>query len=145
MKLSTKTRYGTRAIIDIAQNSENGSTMLKDIAARQSLSPKYLDHILSSMRRAGLIRNIRGKGGGYILSKTPASITVKDILEAVDGSFEPVECLSNTDLCDKVPSCGTRDVWLRMKEAVDGVLEEATLQSLLEKNSLNKNLSNYSI
>ena len=145
MKLSTKTRYGTRAIIDIAQNSENGSTMLKDIAARQSLSPKYLDHILSAMRRAGLIRNIRGKGGGYILSKMPANISVKDILEAVDGSFEPVECLSNTDLCDKVPSCGTRDVWLRMKEAVDGVLEEATLQSLLEKNSLNKNLSNYSI
>jgi len=145
MKLSTKTRYGTRAIIDIAQNSENGSTMLKDIAARQSLSPKYLDHILSAMRRAGLIRNIRGKGGGYILSKMPANITVKDILEAVDGSFEPVECLSNTDLCDKVPSCGTRDVWLRMKEAVDGVLEEATLQSLLEKNSLNMNLSNYSI
>ena len=145
MKLSTKTRYGTRAIIDIAQNSENGRTMLKDIAARQSLSPKYLDHILSAMRRAGLIRNIRGKGGGYILSKMPANITVKDILEAVDGSFEPVECLSNTDLCDKVPSCGTRDVWLRMKEAVDGVLEEATLQSLLEKNSLNKNLSNYSI
>ena len=145
MKLSTKTRYGTRAIIDIAQNSENGSTMLKDIAARQSLSPKYLDHILSAMRRAGIIRNIRGKGGGYILSKTPASITVKDIVEAVDGTFEPVECLSNTDLCDKVPACGTRDVWLRMKEAVDGVLEEATLQSLLEKNSLNKNLSNYSI
>jgi len=145
MKLSTKTRYGTRAIIDIAQNSENGRTMLKDIAARQSLSPKYLDHILSAMRRAGLIRNIRGKGGGYILSKMPANITVKDILEAVDGSFEPVECLSNTDLCDKVPSCGTRDLWLRMKEAVDGVLEEATLQSLLEKNSLNKNLSNYSI
>ena len=145
MKLSTKTRYGTRAIIDIAQNSENGSTMLKDIAARQSLSPKYLDHILSAMRRAGIIRNIRGKGGGYILSKTPASITVKDIVEAVDGTFEPVECLLNTDLCDKVPSCGARDVWLRMKEAVDGVLEEATLQSLLEKNSLNKNLSNYSI
>jgi len=145
MKLSTKTRYGTRAIIDIAQNSENGRTMLKDIAARQSLSPKYLDHILSAMRRAGLIRNIRGKGGGYILSKTPASITVKDILEAVDGTFEPVECLSNTDLCDNVPSCAARDVWLRMKEAVDGVLEEATLQSLLEKNSLNKNLSNYSI
>jgi len=145
MKLSTKTRYGTRAIIDIAQNSENGRTMLKDIAARQALSPKYLDHILSAMRRAGLIRNIRGKGGGYILSKTPASITVKDILEAVDGTFEPVECLSNTDSCDKISSCGTRDVWLRMKEAVDGVLEEATLQSLLEKNSLNKNLSNYSI
>ena len=145
MKLSTKSRYGTRAVIDIAQNSENGRTMLKDIAARQSLSPKYLDHILSAIRRAGIIRNIRGKGGGYILSKTPASITVKDIVEAVDGTFEPVECLSNTDLCDKVPSCRTRDVWLRMKEAVDGVLEDATLQSLLEKNSLNKNLSNYSI
>jgi Rrf2 family protein len=145
MKLSTKTRYGTRAIIDIAQNSENGSTMLKDIAARQSLSPKYLDHILSAIRRAGLIKNIRGKGGGYILTRTPASITVKNIVEAVDGVFEPVECLSNTELCDKVPSCATRDVWLKVKEAVEGVLEEATLQSLLEKNSLNKNLFNYSI
>ena len=145
MKLSTKSRYGTRAIVDIAQNSKNGKTMLKDIAARQSLSPKYLDHILSSLRRAGIIKNIRGKGGGYILTRTPANITVKNIVEAVDGVFEPVECLSNTELCDKVPSCGTRDVWLRMKEAVDSVLEEATLQSLLEKNSLNKNLSNYSI
>jgi len=145
MKLSTKSRYGTRAIIDIAQNTENGRTMLKDIAARQSLSLKYLDHILSAMRRAGIIKNIRGKGGGYILSRSPSSITVKDIVEAVDGVFEPVECLSNTDLCDKVPSCGTREVWLKMKQAVDAVLEEATLQSLLEKNSLNKNLSNYSI
>ena len=145
MKLSTKTRYGTRAILDIAQNSEKGRTMLKDIAARQSLSPKYLDHILSAIRRAGLIKNIRGKNGGYVLTRTPSSITVKDIVEAVDGTFEPVECLSNTDLCDKVSSCPTRDVWLRMKEAVDGVFEEATLQSLLEKNSLNKNLSNYSI
>lgn len=145
MKLSTKSRYGTRAIIDIAQNSENGKTMLKDIAARQSLSPKYLDHILSALRRAGIIKNIRGKGGGYILTRTPGSITVKDIVEAVDGVFEPVECLSNTELCDKVPSCVTRDVWLKVKEAVDCVLEEATLQSLLEKNSLNKNLSNYSI
>jgi len=145
MKLSTKSRYGTRAIIDIAQNSENGKTMLKDISARQSLSPKYLDHILSAMRRAGIIKNIRGKGGGYILSRSPSRITVKDIVEAVDGEFQPVECLSNIELCDKVPFCGTRDVWLKMKEAVDVVLEEATLQSLLEKNSLNKNLSNYSI
>ena len=145
MKLSTKSRYGTRAIVDIAQNSRNGRTMLKDIAARQSLSPKYLDHILSPMRRAGIIKNIRGKGGGYILSKSPASITVKDIVEAVDGAFEPVECLSNSDLCDRVPFCGTRDVWLKMKRAVDSVLEEATVQSLLEKNNLNKNQSNYSI
>ncbi len=145
MKLSTKSRYGTRAIIDIAQNSENGKTMLKDIAARQSLSPKYLDHILSAIRRAGIIKNIRGKGGGYILSRSPSQITVKDIVEAVDGVFEPVECLSNTELCSKVPSCGTREVWLKMKEAVNNVLEEATLQSLLEKNSLKNNLSNYSI
>ena len=145
MKLSTKSRYGTRAIIDIAQNSENGKTMLKDIAARQSLSPKYLDHILSSLRRAGLIKNIRGKGGGYILSKSPASITVKDIIEAVVGVFDPVECISNSELCDKVSSCVTRDVWLDVKKAVEDVLQEATVQSLLEKSISNNNLSNYSI
>ena len=145
MKLSTKSRYGTRAIIDIALNSDSNTTMLKDIAARQSLSPKYLDHILSALRRAGLIKNIRGKGGGYVLAKTPAGITVKDIVEAVDGIFEPVECLSNTELCDKVSNCGTREVWLKMKQAVDGVLEEATLQSLLDNDGLINKQSNYSI
>jgi len=145
MKLSTKSRYGTRAIIDIALNSDSNTTMLKDIAARQSLSPKYLDHILSALRRAGLIKNIRGKGGGYVLAKTPARITVKDIVEAVDGIFEPVECLSNTELCDKVSNCGTREVWLKMKQAVDGVLEEATLQSLIDNARLINKQSNYSI
>jgi len=145
MKLSTKSRYGTRAIIDIALNSDSNTTMLKDIAARQSLSPKYLDHILSALRRAGLIKNIRGKGGGYVLAKTPARITVKDIVEAVDGTFEPVECLSNTGLCDNVPNCGTREVWLKMKQAVDGVLEEATLQSLIDNARLINKQSNYSI
>ncbi len=145
MKLSTKSRYGTRAIIDIAQNSETNRTMLKDIAARQSLSPKYLDHILSALRKAGIIKNIRGKGGGYVLAKTPSKITVKNIVEAVDGAFEPVECLSNTELCDKVLNCCTRDIWLKMKKAVDGVLDEATLQDILDKSSLCNKQSNYSI
>jgi Rrf2 family cysteine metabolism transcriptional repressor len=145
MKLSTKSRYGTRAIIDIAQNAGRGTTMLKDIAKRQSLSPKYLDHILSSMRRAGIIKNIRGRGRGYVLTKSASSITVKDIVEAVDGSFEPVECLANSELCDRVPTCCTREIWLKMKQAVDDVLEETTLQSILENNGLNKNQPNYFI
>jgi len=145
MKLSTKSRYGTRAIVDIALNAETGSTMLKDIAERQSLSPKYLDHILSSMRKAGIIKNIRGKGGGYVLAKAPVNITVKDIVESVDGVFEPVECLSHAHLCEKVSYCCTRDIWHKMKQAVDDALENITLNDLLKKNKQSGTESNYFI
>lgn len=145
MRLSTKSRYGTRAVVDIALNADNGTTMLKDIAERQSLSPKYLDHILSSMRKAGIIKNIRGKGGGYVLARTPANITVKDIVESVEGIFEPVECLANIELCDNVTQCCTRDVWIKVKQAVDEVLQNITLSDLLEKTCQNSTRPNYSI
>ena len=132
MKLSTKGRYGTRAMLDIAVHKDNGPCVMKDISKRQDISPKYLDHILSALRRAGLIKNIRGKGGGYILSRPASAITLKDIIEAVEGSLAPVECVDNPALCDRSAECPTIDVWRNVRDAVDGVLSAATLESLVE-------------
>jgi len=132
MKLSTKGRYGTRAMIDIALYNESGSTLLKDIASRQGISLKYLDHILSSLRKAGLIKNVRGKGGGYSLTRPAAKITLCDIIEAVEGSLSPVECVDNPDYCKKISSCSAHDVWVKVRESIEDVLRNTSLQSLTE-------------
>ncbi len=147
MRLSTKSRYGTRAMLDIALQSSSGKcAQLKDIAERQTISPKYLDHILSALRKAGLIKNIRGKNGGYTLMRHPAAITLKDIVDAVEGSIAPVECIDNPSLCDRTPTCSTRDVWTQLKKTMDTFLESTTLTMLIEnQNTKNRLPLNYSI
>jgi len=132
MKLSTKGRYGTRAMIDIALYKESGSTLLKDIASRQGISLKYLDHILSNLRKAGLIKNVRGKGGGYSLTRPAAQITLCDIIEAVEGTLAPVECADNPDYCKKTSTCSAHDVWVKVRESIEDVLRNTSLQSLTE-------------
>ena len=132
MKLSTKGRYGTRAMIDIALYKESGSTLLKDIASRQGISLKYLDHILSSLRKAGLIKNVRGKGGGYSLTRPAAQITLCEIIEAVEGTLAPVECVDNPDYCKKTCTCSAHDVWVKVRESIEDVLRNTSLQSLTE-------------
>jgi Rrf2 family protein len=136
MKISTRARYGTRAMLDIAAHGSLGQTMLKDIAERQGLSAKYLDHILSSLRRAGLIKNIRGREGGYLLARPPAAITLKDIFDAVEGPFVPVECVDNELLCDHIAVCPTREIWQKMQRAVDAVLAGTTLLELTERRDM---------
>lgn len=132
MKLSTKGRYGTRAMIDIALYKESGSTLLKDIASRQGISLKYLDHILSSLRKAGLIKNVRGKGGGYSLTRPAAQITLCEIIEAVEGTLAPVECVDNPDYCKKTSTCSAHDVWVKVRESIEDVLRNTSLQNLTE-------------
>lgn len=119
-------------MIDIALYRESGSTLLKDIASRQGISLKYLDHILSSLRKAGLIRNIRGKGGGYSLTRPASQITLCDIIEAVEGSLAPVECVDNPDYCKKISVCSAHDVWVKVRESLEDLLRGTSLQSLIE-------------
>ncbi len=146
MKLSTRSRYGTRAMIDIAIYSESGASMLKDIAERQAVSAKYLDHILSSLRKSGLIKNIRGKGGGYCLTQPSSAITLKDVVTAVDGSLAPVECVDKPDVCNRTHFCATREVWIDLKEAIENVLDSTTLEALVEsQNKKNPVPIDYSI
>jgi len=132
MKLSTKGRYGTRAMIDIALYRDSGSTLLKDISTRQGISLKYLDHILSNLRKAGLVKNVRGKGGGYALMRSPSQITLCEIIEAVEGSLAPVECVDDPDYCKKTSTCSARDVWIKVRQSIEDVLRTTSLQSLIE-------------
>jgi len=119
-------------MIDIAIYRESGSTLLKDIASRQGISLKYLDHILSNLRKAGLVKNVRGKGGGYSLTRPASQISLCDIIKAVEGSLAPVECIEDPEYCKKTSTCSARDVWIKVRESIEDVLRSTTLQSLIE-------------
>jgi len=146
MKLSTKSRYGTRAMLDVALHSGSGATLLRDIAGRQSLPPKYLDHILSRLRRAGLLKSGRDRKSGYELTRPAGRITLKQILQALEGSLSPVACVDCPGECSRSPACPTREVWVRMQAAVDDVLESTTLQDLIERQAhAGPEMTNYAI
>ena len=105
MKISTKGRYGLRALIDIAQYSEIEPVSISSISARQDISERYLEQLMALLKKAGLIKSIRGAGGGYVLAKDVSEISVGDVLRALEGNLEPVECAAfhEEELCDTAP------------------------------------------
>jgi Rrf2 family protein len=133
MKLSTRARYGTRALLDIAVNSQDKPILLKDIARRQQISAMYLEHLITPLIAAGIVRSIRGAKGGVWLAKPPQEIRLSEIVLLLEGSLAPVECVDDPKYCSRSASCVTRDVWCEMKEAINGVLESTTLQDLVEQ------------
>jgi len=143
MKLSTKGRYGTRAMVDLALRYGQGPILLKDIAKRQEISEKYLEHIITSLKVAGLVKSIRGAHGGYILAKSPAQIKLSQVIKVLEGSIAPVECVDDPRTCSRVELCVTRDVWKEIKRAIDEILESISLKDLVErekKKEENKNV-----
>jgi Rrf2 family protein len=132
MKLSTKSRYGVRAMTDIALYGETGASQLKDISKRQAISAKYLDHILSSLRKAGLIRSTRSRATGYTLTRPAHQISLKEIIQILEGSLAPVECVDNPECCKQVPVCFSRDAWGKLKVEMERVLDSITLQDLID-------------
>jgi Rrf2 family protein len=133
MKLTTKGRYGVTAMYDLALHYGKGSIPLKSIAGRQSISETYLEHLASSLKKAGLIKSTRGAYGGYKLAKTPDKITVGDIVRALEGPIAPVECVTDEDgiqSCEKADTCITRSVWIRLKRSMEDVLDSVTLADL---------------
>ena len=135
MKLSTKGRYAVRAMLDLALQNGNNPTLVKDISRRQGISDLYLEQLLTRLQTSGLIRSIRGPKGGFLLTKAPSEIKLCDILHTVEGSLSPVECVENGTLCERADTCITRKVWIKMKQAMDEVLESTTLQDLIEWNN----------
>lgn len=139
MRLSTKGRYGARAMLDLALNSGEGPVLLRDIAKRQEVSEKYLEHSITTLRKAGLVRSIRGARGGYVLGKLPSQIRLSEIMEVLEGSMAPVECVDDPQVCQRAQLCVTRDIWAEMKEAIDNILESITLQDMVERQNRKKN------
>ena len=132
MKISTKIRYGTRAILELAVHYGKGPVELKEIARKEGISLKYLEQVIIPLRTTGLIKSVRGSKGGYTLAKLPSKICMSDVVGTLEGPISLTECLQDPTVCQKVPVCVTRDVWARLKEAIDGVLEGTTLQDLVE-------------
>ena len=133
MKLSTKTRYGARAMLYLALNNDAGPCSVREIAAHQGLSPKYLEHLMAELGTAGLVRGVRGPNGGYTLGRPPAKITLRDIYDAFEGIGSFVECTEDPSLCPRYDGCVTQEVWSQMYLACMGVLESATLTDLVQR------------
>ncbi len=133
MKLSTRARYGTRALLDLALHDSEEPVQLKDIASRQEVSLHYLEHLIAPLIGAGIVRSIRGARGGIQLAKPSREIKLSEVMQLLEGSISPVECIDNPKACPRSSACATRDVWSEMKKAMDGVLESTTLQDLVDR------------
>ncbi len=133
MKLSTRGRYGTRALLDLALHQGQGRILLKDIAQRQQISLRYLEHLIAPLIAGGMVRSTRGAKGGVLLSRPAENIKLSEVIQLLEGSVAPVECINNPGVCDRSGSCATRDIWGEMKQAIDEVLESTTLQDLVER------------
>jgi len=144
IRLSTKVRYGVRAMVDLASHNGGGPLFLNSIARQEGVSRNYLDALFSSLRTARLVRSVRGASGGYLLSKDPADINILDIVTALEGKPVFVDCLENEDVCDRSNICPTRDLWIKARAGLEKTLSETTLQDLVkvarEKQKTNKNM-----
>ena len=133
MKISTKGRYALRLMLDLAMNSGGELVRIRTIAARQEISEKYLEQIISTLNHAGFVKSVRGAQGGYRLAKEPKDYTVGMILRLTEGSLAPVACLDDeVNQCSRVEQCATLEVWNRLKTAIGGVVDNITLADLVQ-------------
>jgi Rrf2 family transcriptional regulator, cysteine metabolism repressor len=133
MKISTKGRYATRAMMDLALHYGKKPVLLKDISARQGISLRYLEQIISPLISAELINSTRGPKGGITLAKAPKKIRLYDIIQVLEGPIAPVDCVENPGVCTRALSCAARDVWTDLAKAMYGVLQSTTLYDLVER------------
>ena len=134
MKISTKGRYATRVMLDLALNSGGECVKVKDIAARQGISEKYLEQIIGVLNKAGYVKSVRGAQGGYRLTKDPKEYTVGMILRLTEGSMAPVSCLEEgAAVCERCDTCETLEVWRAVYDAVNQVVDNITIADLADR------------
>lgn len=140
MRLSTRGRYGTRLMVDLAQHFTEGPIPLAEIAKRQDLSAKYLEQLIILLKGAGLIRSARGRRGGYMLARKPQEISVGEIVETLEGKLAVVDCVSEPDLCYRSPECPTREIWVGLTDVLKKLLFSLSLDDVLRKSTAIENL-----
>lgn len=133
MKLSTRARYGTRALLDLALYGGAEPVPLKSIAERQQISLTYLEHLVTPLIAAGILRSVRGARGGVALAKPAREIKLIAVIQLLEGSTAPVECVTDPSVCPRSARCATRDFWGEVKDAINNILESTTLQNLVER------------
>lgn len=132
MKISTRSRYATLAMLEIARNYGAGPVKRREITERQQISPHNLENILISLKSHGLIEAVRGTRGGFLLCKPPEKIPMFDIFAALEGSIVPVPCVDTPEACDKTSFCLARKFWIELHETLANLLKKTTLRSLLD-------------
>src|SRR4030042_4005085 len=132
MKISTRTRYGMRAILELALAHKEQPLQIKLIAERQNISNKYLEQLVAIMKAAGLVRSIRGPHGGYLLAKPPEEIKLSEVFRILEGPVLTVECVDHKEICPICADCITRQLWMQMNDAIFNVLDSRTLQDLVD-------------
>ena len=130
MKLSTKGRYGVKAMVDLALNYGTAPVSIKTISKRQNISEYYLEQLFSPLRKADLIKSIRGAQGGYVLNREPKDIKISDIIYVLEGPIEVSDCVDGSS-CDNLQYCATRILWKKIQDSIDSVIKSITLQDII--------------
>ncbi|MDD6044905.1 MAG: Rrf2 family transcriptional regulator [Clostridia bacterium] len=131
MKLSTKAKYGLKAMVDLSINFGSGQMSTASLAQQQGISESYLEQLIASLKKAGLVTSVRGAQGGYSLSRPPEEINVGEVLRALEGSTDIMNCVSTVSIsCSKACSCSARPLWLKLQQRIDEVLNDTTLADM---------------
>jgi len=133
IRISTKGRYGTRFMLELAMNHGQGPLLLKEVAKKQEISEGYLQHIVDTLKGANLIHTNRVGHGGYTLARPPSQISLRDILSSLEGSINYAECVEKPDVCPRAEECVTRDIWRELSDKFSRSLEEITLEDMVQK------------
>ncbi len=133
MKISTKVRYGTRAMLELASRYGEGPIELKEVAKKENISLKYLEQVIIPLRSTGLVKSVRGSKGGYLLAKPPSEICLNDLVETLEGPIHLAECLKDPKTCQKSPFCVSRDVWKEVSEAIYRIFRSVTLEEMVNR------------
>ena len=133
MKLSTRTRYGVRAVLDLAANASRGPLQLRVIARRQEISAKYLEQLMTVLKSARIVRSVRGARGGYVLARPANQIKLSEVFHCLEGTVVTAECVEDADYCQRSADCAARYIWAKVQRAIEGILESVTLQDLVDQ------------
>lgn len=145
MKLSMRSDYGARAIIDLARHYGQGPIQSADIAARQQVPEAYLEQLLTTLRKAGLIRSTRGPHGGHELARPPSEITFGEVIASLEGPFALLDCLDESGGCQLGPTCSMADIWQEVAQATRRILDATTIQDLVQRQKEREQRSMYYI
>lgn len=132
IRLSTRGRYGTRIMLELARHYGKGPLLLKEIARKQEVSVGYLEQIMPSLRSSGLVQANRGAHGGYFLAKAPCHIMMKEIIESLEGEISLLECIGNPQICQRSAECAAKDLWEELNDQMLDFLGSKSLQDLLD-------------
>ncbi|HZJ57624.1 MAG TPA: Rrf2 family transcriptional regulator [Clostridia bacterium] len=141
MKLSTRGRYGLRAMFDLAMNESQRPVPLNEIAGRQNISESYLEQLFAALRRQGLVSSVRGAHGGYLLGSSPDEIYIGQILRTLEGDIAPADCVSDEDIvgCMDADACVTRIIWEKIRDSINQVIDSITLEDMVRQQKLINN------